>query len=109
VHLIARGFDSDREFVVVVVDPTAMEEETGAPAAAATLASVPDGAQRTPSDSAPRLRLEYQDALMHGESPPLHPRCRVLATVAPHCQLSAYICHGVTASLSYNRETSKQF
>jgi hypothetical protein len=56
---------------------------TGEPAASAATASIRDGEEMTPDDSGPRLRLDWQEAPMHGECLP-SPKARVPAAIATH-------------------------
>jgi hypothetical protein len=64
--LIKKQSESDR---YLFVRACSMEEATAiGPAATANSASVPDGEETTPSESGPRMRLDWQEALMHGVS-----------------------------------------
>jgi hypothetical protein len=44
------------------------EATTTGPAATVNSASVPDGEETTPAESGPRIRLDWQEALMHDVS-----------------------------------------
>jgi hypothetical protein len=56
---------------------------TAYPAATAATTPVRDGEETTPTDSGPRLRLDWQEAPMHAECLP-PPKARVPAAVAAH-------------------------
>jgi hypothetical protein len=63
---------------------------TGCPAATAATAPVLDGEETPPADSGPRLRLDWQEAPMHGECLP-PPKARVPAGFLKICVVDEFI------------------
>jgi hypothetical protein len=69
-----------------------MEATTGAAGAAGAASSAAvDVGESTPADSAPQLRLDWQEAPIHGENffPSLSPKFRVSSVFHIH----GFVCH----------------